>query len=148
MGVTDAVNKGRETNKTAKQIYLAKQYNRPVSITGVLQFMSEQLKIYDYGQMAPISKENKNKINGFIKFLRNNGFDDKEIYEFVKKCVENWQEFLGIDIHTDNRKKYNLDTVPNIIDIIHCKTQFYNELNKEKEEIDDEGDIWELWGKD
>ena len=145
MNVEDAINKGKQTNQTAKQLYLAKQFNRPVSMTGILQFMAEQLKLHDYGQMAPISKANKGKVHGFIKFLRNNGFTDREIYEFVQKCIENWQDFLRTDIYTDNRKKYNLDTIPNIIDIIHCKTQFFNELNKEIEEED--FDIWEEWGK-
>jgi hypothetical protein len=148
MVVAEAVNKGKQTNLTAKQRYLSKQFSRPVSVTGILQFMNEQLKLNNYGPMAPIAKKNKHKINGFIKFLQNNDFTNKEIYEFVQKCVENWDDLLKTDIFTDNRKKYTLDTVPNIIDIIHCKTQFFNEINKKQVVFDeDEADIWEMWGE-
>ena len=148
MGVADAVTKGKQTNQTARERYLAKMFNRPVTITGILQFFSEQLSLNNYGPMAPINKKNKGMIQGFIKFLRNNGFTDLEIYEFVQKCVENWAELAEKQFLTDNRKKYNLDTVPNLVDIVICKTQFYNEINTEKEEIDDDFDIWAEWGKD
>ena len=148
MNLSEAIQKGKKTHQTAKQIYLAKMFNRPVSITGILQFFSEQLSLNNYGPMAPINKKNKGMIQGFIKFLRNNGFTDREIYEFVQKCVENWAELAEKQFLTDNRKKYNLDTVPNLVDIVICKTQFFNEINTEKEEIDDDFDIWAEWGKD
>lgn len=149
MNLSEAVQKGKQTNQTAKQRYLAKQLHRPVSITGILQFFSEQLSLNNYGPMAPINKKNKGMINGFIKFLRNNGFTDQEIYEFVQKCVENWPDISKEQFFTDNRKKYTLDTVPNLIDIIICKTQMFREINNEKEEIDDDNfDIWEEWSKD
>lgn len=149
MNLSEAVQKGKQTNQTAKQRYLAKIYNRPVSITGILQFFNEQLSINNYGPMAPIAKKNQHKLNGFIKMLRNNGFSDQEIYEFVQKCVENWAVLSKKQFFTDNRKHYNLDAVPNLIDIIHCKTQFFNEINKEEEEIDDDNfDIWAEFGKD
>ena len=145
MSVLDAVNKGKATNLSAREKYLAKQFSRPVSISGLLQFMAEQLKINGYGPLTPITKQNKNKINGFIKFLRNNSFSDQEIYEFIKECVEKWEELTSIDIYTDNRKKYTLDTIPNIVDIVHCKSQIFNELNKEKEDTEDM-DIFTAWG--
>ena len=145
MSVLDAVNKGKATNLSAREKYLAKQFSRPVSISGLLQFMAEQLKLNGYGPLTPITKQNKNKINGFIKFLRNNSFSDQEIYEFIKECVEKWEELASIDIYTDNRKKYTLDTIPNIVDIVHCKSQIFNELNKEKEDTEDM-DIFTAWG--
>ena len=145
MSVMDAVNKGKETNKAAKKTYLQKRLSRPLTSNGLLQFMGEQVRANGYGPMAPITKNNKYKIAGFIKFLRNNSFDDKEIYEFVQTCIEKWNDLLSIDIHTDNRKKYSLDTVPNIVDIIHCKMQIFNEINKEPAEVE-EVDIFTAWG--
>ena len=145
LSVLDAVNKGKATNLSAREKYLAKQFSRPVSISGLLQFMAEQLKLNGYGPLTPITKQNKNKISGFIKFLRNNSFSDQEIYEFIKECVEKWEELASIDIYTDNRKKYTLDTMPNIVDIVHCKSQIFNELNKEKEDTEDM-DIFTAWG--
>jgi hypothetical protein len=41
-----------------------------------------------------------------------------------------------------------LDVVPNIIDLINCKSQIFNEINKKEAEIDaEEEDVWSLWGK-
>jgi hypothetical protein len=94
--------------------------------------------------MPPMTKENRRKINGFIKFLKNNGFNDKDIYLFIDKCVENWYMLQNIDMYTDKRKKYKLDTRPNLVDIIHCKTQIFNELNQE--ELDEEIDLLDAWG--
>jgi len=149
LGVLDAVNKGKAITTAAKERYLAKQLARPVSVSGLLHFMNEQLRVNNYGPLAPITKKNKHKITGFIKFLRNNSFSDKEIYEFIKECIEKWNDLASIDIYTDNRKKYTLDSVPNIVDIIHCKSQIFNEFNKEQDDIPDEDlDVWELWGKD
>lgn len=149
LSVLDAVNKGKATNLAAKEKYLAKQFSRPISVTGLLQFMNEQVRLNGYGPMAPITKKNKHKLTGFIKFLRNNSFTDKEIYEFVKECIERWDDLMSIEIHTDNRKKYTLDSVPNIIDIVHCKSQIFNELNKKQDDIpDEEFNIWEKWGED
>lgn len=93
--------------------------------------------------MPPMTKENRLKINGLIKFFKNNGLDDKDIYNFIDKCVENWYLLQNIDMYTDNRKKYKLDTRPNLVDIIHCKTQIYSELAMEREE---EMNLLDAWG--
>jgi len=148
MNVADAINKGQQIHKTARQVYMEKQLSRPVSVTGILQFMQEQMTINGYGPMAPINKANTKKIFGFIKFLKNAGYTDPEIYGFVKDCVENWATISQIKIFTDGRKSYTLDVVPNIVDIIICKTQIFNEINKKEAGIDlDEESLWELWGK-
>ena len=148
MNVAEAVNKGKDTHKTARQVYLERQLQRPVSVTGILQFMQEQMTINGYGPMAPINKANTKKIFGFIKFLKNADYTDPEIYGFVKDCVENWAEISKIQIYTDNRKSYTLDVVPNIVDLINCKSQIYNEINKKEAEIEEEEkDIWQLWSE-
>lgn len=149
MNVADAVNKGKDTHKTARQVYLEKQLLRPVSVTGILQFMQEQMTINGYGPMAPINKANTKKIFGFIKFLKNADYTDPEIYGFVKDCVENWANISQLKIFTDGRKSYTLDVVPNLVDIIICKTQIFNEINKkEVEDNAEEESLWDLWGKE
>jgi hypothetical protein len=143
VNVTEAMKKAADKTKLARQAYNAKQKQRPASVSGILQFMQDKMD----APMAPINKENRNKINGLIKFLRNNGFSDLEIYDFIEKCIEKWPIFMNIEMFTDNRKKYNLDTRPNILDIINCKTQLFNEINTKIDENDDEEDLLALWGK-
>ncbi len=148
MNIEQALQQAKEKNVNAKLKYLEKQTCRPVSVSGILQYLQEQLILNNYGDLAPITKETRNKIHGFIKFLKNNGLEDREIYEFLTKCVENWDFLLTLKVFTDNRKKYNLDTRPNILDIINCKTQLFQELNNKIEEIeDDDIDFLAEWGK-
>lgn len=143
MDVQEALAKAKKTTEMSKQRYFEKRFNRPVTTTGLIQYLTEQLKANNFGPMPPMTKENRLKINGFIKFLKNNGMEDKDVYFFIDKCVENWYILQNIDMYTDKRKKYKLDTRPNLVDIIHCKTQIFNELNQEKEE---EIDLLDAWG--
>jgi hypothetical protein len=148
MNIEQALKQAKEKNVSAKLKFLAGQPNRPVSVNGILQHLKDQIILNNYGDLAPITKDTRNKIHGFIKFLKNNGLEDKEIYEFLTKCVENWDFLQNIKIHTDNRKKYNLDTRPNILDIINCKTQLFQELNNKIEESNEEDiDFLAEWGK-
>lgn len=143
MNLQDALEKAKKTTEESRAKYKKKQLHRPVTVTGLIGYLAEQLRIHDFGPMPPMTKENRLKINGFIKFLKNNGFEDKDIYIFIDKCVENWYILQNIDMYTDKRKKYKLDTRPNLVDIIHCKTQIFQELNQEKEE---EIDLLDAWG--
>jgi hypothetical protein len=144
MNLQDALKKAKQTTEESRAKYRSKQLNRPISVTGLIQYLQEQLTVNNFGPMPPMTKENRRKINGFIKFLKNNGFNDKDIYLFIDKCVENWYMLQNIDMYTDKRKKYKLDTRPNLVDIIHCKTQIFNELNQE--ELDEEIDLLDAWG--
>lgn len=143
MDLQDALEKARKITEESRIKYRAKQLNRPLSVTGLIQYLQEQLTANNFGNMPPMTKENRLKINGLIKFFKNNGLDDKDIYNFIDKCVENWYLLQNIDMYTDNRKKYKLDTRPNLVDIIHCKTQIYSELAQEKEE---EMNLLDAWG--
>jgi hypothetical protein len=147
MNIEQALKQAKEKNVNAKLRHLEKQTIRPISANGLLQHMKEQLILNNYGDMAPITKDTRNKIHGFIKFLKNNGLEDREIYEFLTKCVENWDFLQNLKIYTDNRKKYVLDTRPNILDIINCKTQLFQELNNKIESDDDDIDFLAEWGK-
>lgn len=143
MNLQEALEKAQKKTEEARKKYRKKQLNRPVTVTGLLQYFTEQLRINDFGPMPPMTVKNRQSINGLIKFLRKNGMDDKEIYLFVDKCFEDWYILRNIDMHTDKRKKYNLDTRPNLVDIVHCKTQIFNEINQEENE---EIDLLDAWG--
>ncbi len=143
MDLQNALEKAKKVTEESRAKYRAKIINRPVTVTGLIQYLTEQLMTNNFGTMALMAKENRLKINGFIKFLKNNGMEDKDIYLFIDKCVENWYILQNIDMYTDKRKKYKLDTRPNLVDIIYCKTQIFNELNQEK---DEEIDLLDAWG--
>ena len=140
MDIKKALEQAKQKTAASKARYLAKITSRPATPTGILQFMAEN-------DCRPlINKKDKFKINGLIKFFRNNSLEDKEIYDFIKNCIGNWNSLQNIKIFTDNHKKYNLDSKPNIVDIIHCKAQLYGHFQEEIEEDEEEIDLLEAWG--
>jgi|SRR6056297_578125 len=149
MDLNKIIEQSKKKSEQAKINNARKRDNRPISVSGILQFMAEELQKNNYCDITPTTKDTRNKIHGFIRFLKNNGLEDKEIYAFLAKCIENWAFLSNIKMHTDNRKKYNLDTVPNILDIINCKNQIFNEINIKKEDVenDDDIDLLEEWAK-
>jgi hypothetical protein len=148
MDVKKAIEHAKMKNEQAKLRMISKQTNRPVSVSGILQVMNEQMMESSYGFMNPITKETRNKVHGFIKFLKNNDYQDSEIYDFIKNCIKNWDILKNLQIKTDNKKKYTLDTKPNILDIINCKQDFITELSLKFEEKDDSDvDFLEEWSK-
>lgn len=140
MDIEKALKQAEQKTKLAKARYLAKITSRPATPTGILQFMAEN------NCRTMTNQKDRVKINGLIKFLKNNGLEDRDIYDFIKNCVKNWDSLQNAKIFTDNRKKYNIDTRPNILDIINCKTQLYGFFQEESEE-DEEIDLLEAWGK-
>jgi len=86
----------------------------------------------------PITKDTFNKLNGFITLLRNNGWTDEQIYEFIEESVENWPKGKKA-ITNKNRKEYILDTQPNLQDIIVCSNWF---MDRTKE--DEQYNLWEI----
>lgn len=146
MNVSEAMKKARSKHQESLKAQREKRLSRPASVTGIIQFFNDLYVRQEMGAMPPMKKEDKNKINGFIKFFKNNGYTDKEIYQFVENVFDFWSRLRNLDIYTDNRKKYILDTRPNLIDMIHCKTQIFQELNVKEEPIDDDNvDLLELW---
>jgi len=87
----------------------------------------------------PVTKDTFNKLNGFIKLLRNNDWTDEQIYEFIKESVENWPKGEKA-ITNKNRKEYILDTQPNLQDIIICSNWF---MDEEEEQYN----LWEFFNE-
>jgi hypothetical protein len=147
MDVARAIELAKKRTAEAKRSNVAKIRHRPVTATGIVQFMKEKSQEKGYYGDEIISKDNVKKIYGFIKLLQNNDYDGPKIYEFLEKCVENWQNLQNIVVLTDNKKKYILDTKPNIIDIIHCKTAILRHFQEESADPDEEFDMEAAWGE-
>lgn len=145
MGVSEAIQKAQDKYKASLKVQQEKRKTRPATTAGILQFVNDLYSKYDMGAVPPINKNDKHKITGFIKFLKNNGFEDKEVYEFIESAFSEWGRLCQLEIYTENRKRYTLDTRPNIIDVIHCKTQIFQELKTTEAPEDENMDLLELW---
>ena len=97
------------------------------------------LVIQNYNSYPVHSKKTKQMVSGLIKFLKNNGFSDKQIYDWIKEIVENWDKYSNKTCTTDKGKEYKINIYPNLDDIIYCKKFFLyhdiaHECNLDKEE--------------
>jgi len=97
------------------------------------------LVIQNYNSYSVHSKKTKQMVSGLIKFLKNNGFSDKQIYDWIKEIVENWDKYSNKTCTTDKGKEYKINIYPSLDDIIYCKKFFLyhdiaHECNLDKEE--------------
>lgn len=150
MKLNDALKKSEEKHSEAKNKQFEKRTRRPVTTSGLIQFFQDLYHTHGLGQPPLLKKDTRNKVSGLIKLLKNNDFEDHEIWEFIRQVFENWDYFKQQDFYTDNRKKYILATRPDLADITHCKSQFIQELSKEEEQelecnFNEEEDMLEIW---
>lgn len=150
MNLNDALRKGQEKHSEAKLKQFEKRTKRPVTTSGLIQFFQDLYYQYDLGQPPLINNDTRNKTSGLIRLLRNNDFEDREIWSFIRQVFENWDYFKQQNFYTDNQKKYILAIHPDLKDIINCKGQFLQELAKKKDELEcnsDEQneDLLDIW---
>jgi len=146
--LNDALKKSEQKHEEAKEKQFQKRTRRPVTTSGLIQYFSDLYYFYGIYQPPLLTKDTRNKVNGFIKLLKNNGYEDHEIWDFIKQVFENWDYFKQQDFYTDNRKKYILAIRPDLKDIIVCKGQFIQELSKEEElecNSNEEKDMYQMW---
>lgn len=89
MKLRDALQKSEEKHSEAKNKQFEKRTNRPVTTTGLIQFFQDLYHIHGLGQPPLLKKDTRNKISGLIKLLKNNDFEDHEIWEFIRQVFDN-----------------------------------------------------------
>lgn len=127
-----AKNKAKEYQKSK----IKKLPKRKASSFNILLFFNH-LVAQTYDMVACHSKDTRKKVGGLIKFLKNNGFTDEEIYDWIRDIVENWERYALKKTTTDRGHEYTINNYPNLKDIIYCKTFFLNadiELNNQGDE--------------
>lgn len=145
MSVKEAIAKAQSKYQESLKKQREKRTHKPATPTGIIQFFNDLYLKNEMGYVPTLKKQDKHKVTGFVKLLKNNGYEDREIYEFIERVFDAWSRLTAIDMHTDNRKKYILDTRPNLIDLIHCKTQIFQELNEKEDDTPQTDDLLELW---
>ena len=152
----DAIQSSQEKYEQAKDRQRQKRTNRPISTSGLVQYFNDLYHIYGLGSPPPINEDTRNKINGLVKNLKKNGYDDSEIWDFLRRIFENWDYLKHLNFYTDNRKSYILATLPDLKDVVNCKTQFIQELSREEDKMhnecnsgqneeEDQPDLLEVW---
>lgn len=125
----DKINKAKKKAQKNITNKLAKIHERRATPTNVVLYFNHAVTQI-YGYMPTISKETNKKLSGLIKYLKNNGFTDTDIFNWLKEIIENWNEYALKKTTTDRGKEYFINNYPNLNDIIYCK-KFFLHYNKE-----------------
>lgn len=140
--LSDAVKKAQDIHRQSKEAQAEKRKNRPVTTNGFIQYFYDLYEKHDYGVQPPLKKDTRNKVSGLVRLLKNNGYEDKDIYNFLEKVFDRWPSLQ--EVKTNNRKEYILDTKPNLMDIINCRDDILSELEVQQEPKEEKS-LLEMW---
>lgn len=142
--IEDAIKKAKNNYQESKEKEMQKRTTRPVTTGGFLQYFHDLYSKYNYGTPPLIKKQTKNKLSGTLRLLKNNYYDDQDIYKFLDDVFKEWDNLARVITKTDNRKSYIMDDRPNLEDIVNTKNQILRELGKEKEDQPQKS-LLEMW---
>jgi hypothetical protein len=147
MKLSDALERGQQKYQEARKKEQEKRRQRPVTTSGLIQFFSDLYDKAGLGRPPVLSKENRGKISGLIKLLKNNGYENKDIYDFIEQIFDSWDQFKQQEFQTLHKKKYVLSAWPDLMDIVNCRDQFIRELSKEEDTLHNEcnEDLLTMW---
>ena len=142
--LNDAISRARNVSNEAKKARQEKRKQTPLTLNNFIHYFYDLHEHYDYGTPLPQKKEVRNKLNGTLKLLKNNGMEDNDIREFIKNVVEQWPRLKKKDALTNNRKRYILADKPNLLDIVNCRDWLMTELEVQPEETEGKSllDMW------
>jgi len=141
----NAIQKAKSKHENSKEEDRRKRLSRPVTAGGIINFFHDLYFKYDIKGYVPLKKDDYNKVNGFIKLLRNNHYSDEEIYAVIEEIFSQWDQIKEADIKTDNRKSYILNDSTDLLDIVKCKNDIFREITKENEPEDENKSLLEIW---
>ena len=140
----NTIKKSKQKSQTALINRESKIKSRKASTFNILFFFTKT--VYDYWDIkVTYSKEEKNRVNSLIKYLKNNGFSDVEVFEWLEDIVKNWDKYANKKTATDKGKEYMIHNYPNLGDIIYCKKFFLTPPEKVKEDKSKEMNVFDLW---
>ena len=117
MKVEEAIAKARESFKNSS-LY---DFSRNLNPTKLALFFKKAFEEeFEFTPVIVLPKNFTNKMRGFLKLFRNNGYSNKEILDFVKEVISNWYMLRGKKIETVNGKTWRLGKYPKLEDIVYC----------------------------
>jgi hypothetical protein len=131
--LNDALKRAQEIHRQSRQEQAEKRKSRPVTTNGFIQYFYDLYEKHDYGTPLPLKKDTRNKVSGFVRLLKNNGYEDKDIYGFLEQVFEKWPQFKQKRLLTNNKKTYILSDTPDLQDMIVCRDSILRELQVQKE---------------
>lgn len=145
MMLSEAINKGKNIHKQAKNVEFEKKKSRPITKNGFVQYFYSLYSKYDYGVAPVVTKDTLNKVSGLIKVLKNNGYESEDFYILLDNIFKKWQDFKGKEVKTNKRKLYILDDKPNLMDIINCRDDILGRLHEKPKTKEKEMSLLEMW---
>lgn len=140
--VSDSIRAAKERHKRSSELRKERQINRPVSVSGLCRFFNHQFEKAGFGAPPLLTKDTTNKLNGFLKVLKNNDYSDRDIYGLVKNYINAFERIKSEEFFTANNKKYVLGGRPTLKDLIICRDCIINKVMVEDiPDIPDNGSL-------
>lgn len=146
--LNDAIERAKQKHSESRKAEQSKRKSRPLTTGNFIQYFNDLYEKHDLGKPPPLNKDTKKKISGLIKVLKNNDYEDSDIYDFLDRVFEKWGSLRKQEIYTNNRKKYTLDDRPNLLDLINCRDKILNEVYSQQREQQEEKSLLEMWRED
>lgn len=129
MDLTEAINKSRVVYAEAQEKQNKKQITKRATHYGIVRTFNYYYTWNDWGNHPILTKQESNMIHGFIKVLKNNHYEDADIYQIVIDFIEKYDDIKDAK-YISHGKPYQLGMRPNLKDFLLCRNQIIEELSK------------------
>lgn len=132
--IEDIIKKSGERHDQYRQEQRERIIKKPISAYQVIQYW---IALFSPKKPPLLKQDERNKLSGLLKLMKNNNCSDEEIYGFFKWTYENWGKLRKKNDFLGPKKKNELLSSPNIKQIIKFKDKlldyYFNEDEKESE---------------
>lgn len=135
MQIKQAVKAGLQHNHTARKKVLARKISRENVTSPVFEHVFTRIYAeHGYGKMAPLTKKDWGMLKTFLVVLQGTGWDRDQIFDLIRRVVEQWKKKLaGKEVTTLQFKKMVLPMRPNIRALLFAKSDILSVLYEDKE---------------
>lgn len=123
---------GVKLHEEAKKRRSTKRVLGPLNRSRLISHFNERMRLEDYGEPSPLTKEDYNMINGVVKLFNVNDVDPKEVFDFVGDLVHYWNKLRNMETVTLKGKNWVLNVRPSLRDIVICRESLLANLNTVK----------------
>jgi len=109
----------------------AKQYDRPLTKTGIVRVFNNVFIREDWGYPAVLTKEQNRMLSGFIKILLKS-MADKQVYKYIEQYVVGYSTLKNVVVTTLKGKPYTLGSRPQLKDLLYCRESIFSILTTPK----------------
>ena len=137
-----AIQRGMLKAQEGRSRRVSKFFSAPASPDKLIRLFRTESISHGFGEPVPIAKKTRGMLSGFIKLGRNNGWEEKQLYDTIKTIVANWGELRKKELTSLNGKRIVLSDRPSLLEFLIGRDSILSALHEiknrepEKSEMD------------